>query len=76
MDLQCALVSLLVPVCEHLAKDISHSAIYRSSETFPFQLKGFVIQSLAYVCVCTCPCVCVRVCVCMCKCTAVSEQEI
>lgn len=38
MDLQCLLVSLHVPVCEHLAKDISHSAIYRSSETFPFQL--------------------------------------
>lgn len=46
MDLQCVLVSQLVPACEHLAKDISHSAIYRSSETFPFQQKGFVIQSL------------------------------
>ena len=52
MDLQRLLVSLLVPVCEHLAKDISHSAIYRSSETFPFQLKGFVIQRLWRVCVC------------------------
>ena len=59
MDLLCLLVSLLVPVCEHLAKDISHSAIYRSSETFPFQLKGFVIQRLWHMCVCVCVCVCV-----------------
>ena len=60
MDLQCVLVSPLVPVCEHLAKDISHSAIYRSSETFPFQLKGFVIQRLRHMCVCVCVCVCVQ----------------
>lgn len=53
--------SLCLCLCEHLAKDISHSAIYRSSETFPFHLKGFVIQRLLHACVC----VCVRVCVCV-----------
>lgn len=54
-DLQCLLVSLLVPVCEHLAEDISHSAIYWSSETFPFSTEGFYYsETLACVCVCVC----------------------
>ena len=76
MDLLCLLVSLLAPVCKHLAKDISHSAIYRSSETFPFQLKGFVTQRLWRVCMCVCVSVCVCVCACVCKCMAGCEQEI
>lgn len=50
------LVSPLVSARGRLAKDISHSAIYRSSETFPFQLKGFVIQSFWHMCVCVCLC--------------------
>lgn len=53
--------SLCLCLCEHLAKDISHSAIYRSSETFPFHLKGFVIQRLLHVCVCVRVCVCVQI---------------
>lgn len=49
MDLQC----LLVTVCEHLAEDISHSAICWSSETFPFSTEGFCYsETLACVCVC------------------------
>lgn len=57
IDLQCLLMSLPVSVFEHLAKDISHKAIYWSSETFPFQLKGFVIHRLWHMCKCVCMCV-------------------
>lgn len=46
---QCVLIVVLASASDHLGKDIPHSAIYWSSETFPFLTEGFchVVESLS-----------------------------